>query len=161
MTKVKVKAGNTQSTYGQHRHIRSAGIVHMANDLMLWGNLEHGNPNCVCTTPMVRSCASAVEKKDPPNALETASTPPTLQVPAHTTTPPALSIRCRSSVRFGLWSSDRGKAAHHKTNLSRQCIIKTPLQALLLILMHAATDCVCSTTDTAANVTLTSYLNWK
>ena len=58
-----------------------------------------------------QNCVNLNTNEDLPKALETASTPPTLQVPAQTTTPPALSIRCRSSVRLGLWSSDRGKAA--------------------------------------------------
>uniref|UniRef100_A0A7C9AT79 Uncharacterized protein n=1 Tax=Opuntia streptacantha TaxID=393608 RepID=A0A7C9AT79_OPUST len=37
-----------------------------------------------------------------PNARDIASTPPTLQVPAHITTPPAFSILSRSSCLFGL-----------------------------------------------------------
>ena len=50
-------------------------------------------------------------KRRSPKARETASTPPTRQVPAQTTTPPASSILARSSWRLGLWSSDRGLAA--------------------------------------------------
>lgn len=34
-------------------------------------------------------------------------------VPAHITTPPAFSILLRSSLLFGLWSSDRGIAVRH------------------------------------------------
>lgn len=69
-------------------------------------------PACITTLVWVLmpSCTATLclANMPLPKALETARTPPTLQVPAHTTTPPALSIRCRSSVRFGLWSSDRG-----------------------------------------------------
>ena len=49
-----------------------------------------------------------------PKARDTASTPPTRQVPAQTTTPPAASMRLRSSVRLGLWSSDSAIAAQHR-----------------------------------------------
>ena len=55
-----------------------------------------------------------------PKARDTARTPPTLQVPAQTTTPPALSMRCLSSVRLGLWSSDRGKAAGNINKVALQ-----------------------------------------
>jgi len=37
-------------------------------------------------------------------------------------------------------------------------VSQRPRRALLLMLMHAGTDGVCSTTDTAATVMLTSYL---
>ncbi len=133
-------------------------VLCMSSHMMLWGNLRHAISECICRTPRIRCCGSAIAKKDPPNALETASTPPTLHVPAHTTTPPALSIRCRSSVRLGLWSSDRGKAAQHK-NPCQDNVSQRPRRALLLMLMHAGTGGVCSTTDTAATVMLTSYLN--
>lgn len=49
-----------------------------------------------------------------PKARDTASTPPTRQVPAQTTTPPAASMRLRSSVRLGLWSSDSAITAQHR-----------------------------------------------
>mmetsp|Transcript_14692 Transcript_14692/g.36608 ORF Transcript_14692/g.36608 Transcript_14692/m.36608 type:complete len:264 (+) Transcript_14692:482-1273(+) len=45
-----------------------------------------------------------------PKALDTASTPPTRHVPAQTTTPPAFSMRVRSSLLFGLWSTERATA---------------------------------------------------
>ena len=45
-----------------------------------------------------------------PNALLTAKTPPTRQVPAQTTTPPSCSIRFLSSSLLGLWSTDSGYA---------------------------------------------------
>lgn len=41
-----------------------------------------------------------------PKERETASTPPTRHVPAHTTAPPAPSMRCCSSARLGLWSRE-------------------------------------------------------
>ena len=57
-----------------------------------------------------------------------ARTPPTRQVPAHTTMPPALSIRCRSSARLGLWSSDIGIAATaHTAACHTSCDPRTPL----------------------------------
>mmetsp|Transcript_18067 Transcript_18067/g.38867 ORF Transcript_18067/g.38867 Transcript_18067/m.38867 type:complete len:239 (-) Transcript_18067:507-1223(-) len=74
-----------------------------------------------------------------PKALDTASTPPTRHVPAQTTTPPALSIRCLSSLAFGLWSTDIATAfpPRHRTALesptfatSRRCPSTTAVTAV-------------------------------
>ena len=58
------------------------------------------------TTPDVSLSAES------PKALETASTPPTRQVPAQSTAPPAASMRARSSGRLGLWSVERARAVN-------------------------------------------------
>ena len=66
-------------------------------------------PSCfgnACERVAVGSVSHEVPRGSAP-----ASTPPTRQVPAHTTTPPASSMRCRSSARLGLWSSLMGYAA--------------------------------------------------
>ena len=84
-----------------------------------------------------------------PKARDTASTPPTRQVPAQTTTPPASSMRARSSVRFGLWSSDSGTAAQ-SCPLSACFLCRAQLQACTQRLaQHAegmlwACRCLCS-----------------